>query len=126
MCGGACPNPLIIPFCLESPPLFLELPSYLLGIPPLCCGANSRPLWSLVGCILTAPLFLPIPFSPSPTVPHFKYMSSYDDIAISASQVRYSILKLSLFKKNRHRIAEWTVFQKYVLSIPVHPTCADK
>ncbi len=30
---------LITPLCLEIPTPVLELPSYLLGIPPLCRGA---------------------------------------------------------------------------------------
>ncbi len=54
-------SPLIIPFCLEIPPLFLG-PSYLLGVPPL------RVVWfpSILfpGCLYTdLPLPLPSPFS---------------------------------------------------------------
>jgi hypothetical protein len=64
------------PYSLNSPLTYLE-------IPPLWSGANPHPLWSLVGCTLT-PL-PPFPFFLSPMAPHFKYMSSYDDIAIKAS-----------------------------------------
>jgi hypothetical protein len=59
------------PFCcLEIPPLISWNPSLTyLEIPSLCRGLNSRPLWSLVGCILTPPpsppfLFLPPNGSP--------------------------------------------------------------
>jgi hypothetical protein len=58
---------------------------------------DSHPLWSQVGCILTSPL-LPIPFYLSPTVPHFKYMPSYDDIAISASHSPIQIWLLAVLR----------------------------
>ncbi len=63
-------NPFLTsPFCcLEIPPSPLRKPSLTyLEIPPLCRGANSRPLWSEVGCILTPPT--PPFLFPLPTVP---------------------------------------------------------
>jgi hypothetical protein len=61
---------LTSPFCcLEIPPSTSWKPSLTyLEISPLCRGANSRPLWSPVSCILTTP---PLPHSPFPlpTVP---------------------------------------------------------
>jgi hypothetical protein len=69
------PNPfLITPFCyVEISPLILWNPSLTyLEIPPLCRGANSRPLWSLDGCRLTPPSSL-FPFPPpngSPSQTH--------------------------------------------------------
>jgi hypothetical protein len=51
--------------CLEIPLPTSGKPSLTyLEIPPLCRGANSRPLRSQVGCILTPP---PLPCSPSPS-----------------------------------------------------------
>jgi hypothetical protein len=44
------------------------------------------------------PLLLPIPFPLPPTVPHFKYMLSYDDITTSAS---HSPIKIQLFSKDK-------------------------
>jgi hypothetical protein len=93
--GGACPNPFDNPLLLGNLyPYSLKLPSYLLGIPPLCRGANPHPLWSQVGCILAPPPFLPIPIFSSPTVLLVKRMPSYDDIAISAS---HSLIQLYIF-----------------------------
>ncbi len=83
--GGACPNPFDNPLLLRNPyPYSLNSPLTYLEIPPLCLGANpvhSDP-WLAV---YWPPPFLLNPFFPSPTVPHFKYMSSYDNIATSAS-----------------------------------------
>jgi hypothetical protein len=77
--------PLIIPFCLENPSPVPE-PLLLTWNPSFALWCDSRPLWSQVACVPTShPLFLPIPISLSPTVPHFKYMPSYDDITTSAS-----------------------------------------
>ncbi len=83
-------NPIlfITPLCLENPPLLslYFLSTYLESL--LCVMVRSRPLRSLVGCKLTfppPPIFSPFPLSLSSTVPHFKYMPSYDDITISAS-----------------------------------------
>ncbi len=79
---------LIIPFCgLEILSLFLfpgTLP--LLTWKSLLCVVARIPVRSdpwLAVHILTP--FLPIPFSPSSTVPLLKCMPFYDDIAISAS-----------------------------------------
>jgi hypothetical protein len=57
----------IIPF-LTTPSLLGNPSLTCLEIPPLCHGANSRPLWSQVGCILNAPHPPHSPF-PLPTVP---------------------------------------------------------
>ncbi len=75
---------LITPLCLEIPTPIPEFPSYLLGILPLRRGAipvHSDPRLA----VYCPPPLSSIPFSPSPTVPHFKYMPSYDDITISTS-----------------------------------------
>jgi hypothetical protein len=77
--------PLVIPFTWKIPPLFL-IPCYLLGIPPL--RVVRFPSTLVPGCLcadLPTLSFFPSPFSLSPTVPHFKYMPSYDDITTSAS-----------------------------------------
>jgi hypothetical protein len=90
--GGACPNPF------DSPHLLLGNPSrnpspypsdlilYLIGNPSSMSWRESLstpiPGWL---CTDPPPPFLPLPFFPSPTVPHFKCMPSYNDIAISAS-----------------------------------------
>ncbi len=58
-------HPLFVAW--KSLPLLLRNPPFTyLETPPLC-GANSRPLWSQVGCILTPPT-PPFPF-PLPMVP---------------------------------------------------------
>ncbi len=95
--GGACPNPFDNPLVLENPYPY-SLNTYFLTWNP------SSMLWcefpsTQIPCWLYSdppPLFLPIPFSPFPTVPHFKYMSSYDDIAISASHSPLQLLQISL------------------------------
>jgi hypothetical protein len=78
------------PPCLEIPAPVPELPCYLLGIPPLPHGAipsTQIPNWLYTD--LPSP-FLPIPLSLSPTVPHFKYMPSYDvTISTSHSPIQY-------------------------------------
>ncbi len=77
-------NPLLLlgspsPCSLEPSPTYLE---------SLLCVV-VRFLSALIpGWLYTdLPPFLPIPFSLSPTVPHFKYMPSYDDITVSASHI---------------------------------------
>jgi hypothetical protein len=59
--GGACPNPFDNPLLLGIPyPYSLNSPlTYLDPSSVLWC--DPCPLWSLVGCILTPPPFLPIP-----------------------------------------------------------------
>jgi hypothetical protein len=60
------PNPFLL---LGNPSLTpWKLSLTYLEIPSLCCGANSRPLWSQVGYILTPPT-PPIPLSPSQRFP---------------------------------------------------------
>ncbi len=66
------PNPFLITLFVawKSLPLLLgNLPLTYLEIPPLCRGANSHPLCSLVSCKLTPPPFFPIPLSPSQRFP---------------------------------------------------------
>jgi hypothetical protein len=78
-------NPLIIPLGLVNPSPVPE-PLSLTWNPSFALWCNSRPLWSQVACVLTyPPPFLPILFSLSRMVPHFKYVPSYDDITTSAS-----------------------------------------
>jgi hypothetical protein len=59
-------NPFWHPFFLLRipPPTSWKLSLTYLEIPPLCRCANSRPLWSQVGCILNPPPRSPIPLSP--------------------------------------------------------------
>ncbi len=82
---------LITPLCLEIPPLFLEPPLTYLEVPPLA-WCDSRPLRSLVGCILTPPPFPPHSLFPFPNGTHFKYMPSYDNITISTSHSPIQLL----------------------------------
>jgi hypothetical protein len=83
--GGTWCNPLYNPpLPGKSLPCSWTPLTYLESL--LCVWCDSRPLWSQVACVLTfPPPFLPIPFSLSPTVPHLKYMPSYDNITTSAS-----------------------------------------
>jgi hypothetical protein len=100
--GGTWHNPLYNPLCLENPSPVPE-PLLLTWNPSFASWCDSRPLWSLVACVLTSPpCFLPIPFSLSPTVPHFKYMPSYDDITTSASHSRIQTT-CRLFKRTPNK-----------------------
>jgi hypothetical protein len=84
---------LATPFATWNPsPLFESFSLTYLEIPP-CSGANSHPLLPLVGSKLNLPQ---PPLSPSLTltVPFVQCMPSQDDIAISASIVRYSTVSV--------------------------------
>ncbi len=77
--------PLVIPFCLENPSpapdprLLTRNPSFACGAIPVHPGPRLLVYWPPLLFSSPSPLFL------SPTVPHFKYMPSYDDITTSAS-----------------------------------------
>jgi hypothetical protein len=80
--------PLVFPLCLESPSP-VPKPLLLTWSPSL--GRGAIPVYSgtlVPGCLCTElppPPSLPILFSCSPTVPHFKYVPSHNDITTSAS-----------------------------------------
>ncbi len=98
----------IIPFCLEIPTLIPWTPSYLLRIPPLCRGANFRPLWSLVGCILTLPPFPP--HSPFPNGSPFQIhvlLRRHCDIGFTQSNT-YTLFGLIRERQSK----SWTIPDK--------------
>ncbi len=94
------PNPFLTsPFCcLVIPPPISWKPSFTyLEIPPLCCGANSCPLWSPVGCILPPPLTPPFPFPSSNGFP-------YSNACPLTTTLRYRlhIVRYNKVNSNRH------------------------
>jgi hypothetical protein len=94
------PSPFpITPFCsLEIPRLILWNPSLTyLEIPPLCRGANSRPLWPLVGCILTPPPSSLFPFPPPNGSPSQMHAPPMTTLRYQLHTVRYKYWVRQLF-----------------------------
>jgi hypothetical protein len=103
------PNPFLTsPFCcLEIPLPTSWKPSLTyLEIPPLCRGANSHPLWSQVGCILTPPPHSPAPLSPSQRFPLLNRCPLETTLRYRLHIVRYRYHFLPLVIFIRHHLQE--------------------
>jgi hypothetical protein len=109
----------------DNPPLLGNPYPYSLNFPftyleSLLCVVMRFPSTLIPGWLYTDPPFPPIPFSPSPMVPHFKCMPSYDDITISTSHSPIHSLVMSSSPFTLHTFVDfpWVKFTVSSASAP--------
>jgi hypothetical protein len=106
------------PYSLNFPLTYLE---------SLLCAVARIPVHSDPWlAVYWPPPFLPIPFFPSTTVSHFKYMSSYDDIAISASHSLIQFPPLAQLNKIQEKsLLRWSSARASSMAsvFPEEPLC---